>query len=121
MKPSRLFLNINNLSLDTLTELVESDLSEVNDVIVQRMSSPVNLISQLANHIISAGGKRLRPMLTLNAAKLCNYGLDKRHIRLAACVEFDCCSILSFSVFICCFKSVFSVNKMALCCCSLGS
>ena len=78
----------NKLSLDSLTELVESDLSEVNDVIVERMSSPVNLISQLANHIISAGGKRLRPMLTLNAAKLCNYNQDKRHIRLAACVEF---------------------------------
>jgi len=51
------------------------------------MHSPVALIPQLAGHIIAAGGKRLRPMLTLAAARLCGYRGD-RHISLAACVEF---------------------------------
>jgi octaprenyl-diphosphate synthase len=45
------------------------------------------LIPQLAGHIVVAGGKRLRPMLTLAAAKLCGY-TGERHIGLAACVEF---------------------------------
>jgi octaprenyl-diphosphate synthase len=74
-------------SLEPLSRLVQSDLEHVNRLIVQRMDSPVTLIPQLAGHIIGAGGKRLRPMLTLAAARLCGYR-EKRHIALAACVEF---------------------------------
>ncbi|HUC62359.1 MAG TPA: polyprenyl synthetase family protein [Alphaproteobacteria bacterium] len=70
-----------------LQSLVAEDLRLVNEVIVQRMASPVALIPQLAGHIVAAGGKRLRPLLTLAAAKLCGYA-GKRHVRLAACVEF---------------------------------
>ena len=70
-----------------LQELVTADLRLVNEVIVQRMDSPVALIPQLAGHIVAAGGKRLRPMLTLASARLCGYE-GKRHVRLAACVEF---------------------------------
>jgi octaprenyl-diphosphate synthase len=74
-------------SLDALTALVNDDLTLVNNAIVERMHSPVALIPQLAGHIIAAGGKRLRPMLTLAASKLCGHR-EQRHIRLAACVEF---------------------------------
>ncbi|MFO1153976.1 MAG: polyprenyl synthetase family protein [Rhodospirillales bacterium] len=74
-------------SLDGLIELVADDLTAVNAVILARMASPVALIPQLAGHVIAAGGKRLRPMLTLAAAKLCHHG-GSRHIGLAACVEF---------------------------------
>jgi len=70
-----------------LQALVSEDLRQVNEVIVQRMASPVALIPQLAGHIVAAGGKRLRPVLTLAAAKLCGYQ-GKRHVRLAAAVEF---------------------------------
>ncbi len=70
-----------------LQALVTEDLRYVNEVIVQRMDSPVALIPQLAGHIVAAGGKRLRPMLTLAAARLCGYE-GRRHVRLAACVEF---------------------------------
>ena len=52
------------------------------------MDSPVALIPQLAAHIVAAGGKRLRPLLTLAAARLCGYPGDPRHVKLAACVEF---------------------------------
>src|ERR1700691_1529757 len=51
------------------------------------MHSPVALIPQLAGHIVAAGGKRLRPMLTLGCARLCGYRGD-RHVALAAAVEF---------------------------------
>ena len=74
-------------SLEPLLRLVHGDLDRVNATILEHMQSPVQLIPQLAGHLIAAGGKRLRPMLTLGAAALCGYTGD-RHIRLAACVEF---------------------------------
>jgi octaprenyl-diphosphate synthase len=74
-------------ALDELAALVAEDLKAVNEVILARMQSQVPLIPQLAGHLIAAGGKRLRPVLTLASAKLCGYeGLRQR--RLAACVEF---------------------------------
>lgn len=74
-------------TLDRLTALLEGDLALVNALILERMQSPVALIPQLAGHIIAAGGKRLRPMLTLATARLCGYR-GQRHIMLAAAVEF---------------------------------
>jgi octaprenyl-diphosphate synthase len=74
-------------ALERLAALVGEDLVRVNTVIVQRMQSEVALIPQLAGHIIAAGGKRLRPMLTLASARLCGYE-GRRHLALAACVEF---------------------------------
>jgi octaprenyl-diphosphate synthase len=74
-------------SLDPLFRLLGADLDRVNALIVRRMESPVALIPQLAGHIVAAGGKRLRPMLTLASARLCGYrGED--HLALAAAVEF---------------------------------
>ncbi|WP_297372152.1 polyprenyl synthetase family protein [Acidocella sp.] len=58
-----------------------------NEAILARMDSPVALIPQLAAHIVAAGGKRLRPLLTLAAARLCGYQ-GNRQVKLAACVEF---------------------------------
>ncbi len=74
-------------SLDRLVALLARDLDRVNALILERMQSPVALIPQLAGHIIAAGGKRLRPMLTLASARLCGYPGD-RHIALASAVEF---------------------------------
>jgi len=76
-----------SFGLGLLSSLVGEDLKAVNAVILERMQSPVALIPQLAGHIIAAGGKRLRPMLTLAAARLCGY-TGERQIALAACVEF---------------------------------
>ena len=73
--------------LDRLAKLVADDLKAANEAIVERMHSPVSLIPQLAGHIIAAGGKRLRPMLTLATARMCGYTGD-RHILLSACIEF---------------------------------
>lgn len=74
-------------ALTALTDLVREDLERCNRLIVERMQSPVTLIPQLAAHIVAAGGKRLRPLLTLAAARLCGYR-GERHVNLAACVEF---------------------------------
>ena len=74
-------------NLDKLQALVADDLKAVNEVIVQRMESPVALIPQLAGHLVASGGKRLRPILTLASARMCGYQ-GNRHIPLAACVEF---------------------------------
>ena len=74
-------------SLDALGNLVAADLKRVNEIIIARMQSKVPLIPELAGHIIAAGGKRLRPMLTLATARLCGHEGD-RHLGLAASVEF---------------------------------
>lgn len=74
-------------ALTALVGLVREDLDACNRLIIERMQSPVQLIPQLAAHLIAAGGKRLRPLLTLAAARLCGYR-GERHIGLAACVEF---------------------------------
>ena len=74
-------------ALDRLTGLLRADLDRVNALIVERMQSSVSLIPQLAGHIVAAGGKRLRPMLTLACARMCGHR-GGRHVALAAAVEF---------------------------------
>jgi octaprenyl-diphosphate synthase len=74
-------------SLAPLLALVEEDMTHVNRIILDRARSNVDLIPELARHLIDSGGKRLRPMLTLATAKLCGYEGDG-HVRLAASVEF---------------------------------
>ncbi len=74
-------------SLDALDAIVADDIIRVNRLIVEKMESRAPLIPQLAGHIVAAGGKRLRPMLTLAASRLCGYE-GERHIALATCVEF---------------------------------
>ena len=66
---------------------LQNDFAKVNNLIMDNMNSSVPLISQLAGYIISSGGKRIRPLLTLATSKLCNYK-GTRHISLAACIEF---------------------------------
>jgi octaprenyl-diphosphate synthase len=77
-------------SLEPLLALCAEDMVRVDREIVARMRSPVTLIPQLANHLVGAGGKRMRPLLTVAAARLCGFGApdDDRHVKLATCVEF---------------------------------
>jgi octaprenyl-diphosphate synthase len=75
-------------ALTALTALVRDDMEACNREIVARMASPVALIPRLAAHIVAAGGKRLRPVLTLATARMCGYAGGMRHVQLAACVEF---------------------------------
>ena len=70
-----------------LVALVAADMERVNAAILSRTGSEVQMIPEVANHLISSGGKRLRPMLTLATAALCGYRGDG-HVKLAAGVEF---------------------------------
>jgi octaprenyl-diphosphate synthase len=74
-------------SLAPILELVNEEMGAVNRLILDKAVSEVELIPELAHHLIDSGGKRLRPMLTIAAAKLCGCAGDG-HIRLAAAVEF---------------------------------
>lgn len=74
-------------SLASLTSLLSPQLNAVNACILEKMQSPVALIPQIAGYLVSLGGKRLRPLLTIASAELCGYE-GERHIHLAACIEF---------------------------------
>ena len=74
-------------SLDPMIRLVADDMNAVNQVIIDRMRSEIPLIPQLAGHLISGGGKRMRPMLTLASAQLLGYRGTSHHVLVAA-VEF---------------------------------
>jgi octaprenyl-diphosphate synthase len=74
-------------ALTTLRGLVAADMAEVNRLIIDYMQSPVPLIPELASYIVASGGKRLRPLLTLAAARMCGYE-GAHHWSLAASVEF---------------------------------
>ncbi|MBS9717485.1 polyprenyl synthetase family protein [Pseudohalocynthiibacter aestuariivivens] len=73
---------------ERLSEHLADDLAAVNVLIRERMASKhAPRIPQVTAHLVEAGGKRLRPMLTLAAARLCNYD-GPYHVHLAATVEF---------------------------------
>jgi octaprenyl-diphosphate synthase len=59
----------------------------INRIILDKAVSEVDLIPQLAHHLIDSGGKRLRPMLALASSKLCDYH-GTGHIRVASAIEF---------------------------------
>ncbi|QSA96801.1 octaprenyl diphosphate synthase [Methylococcus sp. EFPC2] len=70
-----------------IRQLVEEENKAVDQIIVKELSSGVLLVNQIGHYIINSGGKRLRPMLLLLAAKALNYPGDK-HLTLAAVLEF---------------------------------
>ncbi len=77
---------INNSYVE-LKNLVGNQLDDVNEVIKHKLESEINLIHKMTKHHLNSGGKRIRPLLTLAASKLCGYTEGNRDINLAACVE----------------------------------
>ena len=73
-------------NIDDINNLVKNDLIEVQKIIKNNIGDKIPLIDNLANHILTAGGKKIRPIVTLLTSKLCNYS-GKNHLYLAACVE----------------------------------
>jgi len=76
-----------HMDLAAIQALVSDEMAAVNTLIRRRLHSDVALIDQVAEHIIAAGGKRLRPMLVLLAARACGY-TGRDHLQLAAVIEF---------------------------------
>ena len=74
-------------SLDALLELARPDMAAVDALIRKHMDSPVPVIPALADHLIAGSAKRLRPLLTVAAARLAG-ARDDACLKLAAAVEF---------------------------------
>jgi len=74
-------------NIQRLVDLVSGGMESVNQLILSKAGSNVDLIPEIARHLISSGGKRLRPMLTLACADMFGYRGDG-HVMLAASVEF---------------------------------
>lgn len=75
------------MTLEQIRGLVTADFEAVDRVVKQRLHSKVALVDQVATYIIYAGGKRLRPLLVLLAARACGHS-GERHIDAAAIIEF---------------------------------
>ena len=76
-----------NSDIEDIRELVHPDAQAVDRLILERLRSDVALINELGRYIINSGGKRLRPLLVLLAARACGYQ-GRHHIELAAVIEF---------------------------------
>jgi octaprenyl-diphosphate synthase len=75
------------MDISPIRELIADDMQATDRVILNRLQSDVVLINQIGAYIVSSGGKRLRPMIVLLAARACGYLADK-HVELAAIIEF---------------------------------
>ena len=73
--------------IEELISLTKKDMGLVNDLIIQRTISNTDMIPKVSQYLISSGGKRLRPMLTIASSKLCECK-NNYYIPLAAGVEF---------------------------------
>ena len=75
------------MQLEQIRQPVSGELRRLDEVIVDRLASDVALVNQVSRYIVGAGGKRLRPLCVLLAARACGYG-GERHVEAAAIVEF---------------------------------
>ncbi len=66
---------------------IADELKAVNQTIIDSSHGKAGLITEVTNHLVSSGGKRIRPILTILSAKLCGYNAGMRHCNLAAAVE----------------------------------
>ncbi|OPY83344.1 MAG: Octaprenyl-diphosphate synthase [Syntrophorhabdus sp. PtaU1.Bin153] len=73
--------------METITKLIADDLTELESTIQKLVTTKITFIKEIVNHIIRSGGKRVRPILVILAARLCGYK-DQEHISYAAIIEF---------------------------------
>lgn len=74
--------------MDNISRALHDRMTDVNRLIINRMESSVPMIPQLAGYLIAAGGKRIRPLLTLACASLCDDDQSDNPVKMAAAVEF---------------------------------
>jgi len=75
------------MQLEEIRALVTADLQRVDQTIVQRLASDIVLVNQVSQYIIGAGGKRLRPLSVVLAARACGHQ-GQKHVPAAAIIEF---------------------------------
>src|SRR5690554_2287580 len=68
-------------------QIVADDFASLNATVVDQLHSEVPLIESIGHYIIEAGGKRIRPLLSLLSARACGYS-GQEHVTLAAVIEF---------------------------------
>ena len=73
--------------MEEVLAIIREDLQRVEEEFRRRLKSRVPLITQIAEHLVKSGGKRLRPAFLILSAKLCGYDGDA-HIPLAGAIEF---------------------------------
>ncbi|QOI10762.1 octaprenyl diphosphate synthase [Blochmannia endosymbiont of Colobopsis nipponica] len=74
------------MNFKEIIDLIAQDMSDVNAMIYEQLTSEVMLVNKLINYILSSGGKRIRPIVVLLSAKILNY--KKQHITVATLIEF---------------------------------
>ncbi|WP_368928484.1 octaprenyl diphosphate synthase [Mixta calida] len=75
------------MNLEQINELTAQDMAAVNETILSQLNSDVSLINQLGYYIISGGGKRIRPLIAILAARALGYE-GNQHVTIAALIEF---------------------------------
>ena len=75
------------MDLNRINDLSQADMTAVNTLIYDHLRSDVALVNQLGFYIVNGGGKRIRPLLTVLAARALNYQ-GEHHVTLAAIIEF---------------------------------
>jgi octaprenyl-diphosphate synthase len=75
------------MEISHIRELIADDMLATDRLILKRLHSDVVLINQIGAYIVNSGGKRLRPMIVLLAARACGYS-GQKHVDLAAIIEF---------------------------------
>ncbi len=75
------------MQLEEIRALVTDDLQRVDQTIVQRLASDIVLVNQVSQYIIGGGGKRLRPLSVVLAARACGHQ-GQKHVPAAAIIEF---------------------------------
>ena len=76
------------MTILTANELISADLRKLELSLIERSKTQTEMINQLGNHIISSGGKRLRPVILLLSAHACREELDDKAIDASVVVEF---------------------------------
>ena len=76
-----------SIDFDDVAALARSDMDAVNHLIRESLESDVALVSQVSEYIVMSGGKRLRPLIVLLAARALGYD-GEQHVRAAAIIEF---------------------------------
>src|SRR5215213_2586389 len=79
--------SVARMQLEDIRALVTEDLTRVDQTIVQRLASDIMLVNQVSQYIIAGGGKRLRPLAVVLAAKACRHR-GQHHVPAAVIIEF---------------------------------
>ncbi len=75
------------MDFKTINTLISEDMSDIDDLIIERLNSDIALVNQLGYYIVNSGGKRMRPMLLVLVARALGYK-GSWHINLATVIEF---------------------------------